>query len=162
MVRPSGSKGFGAQYKNAFGDRDESSKPYRGAVFVGVLAAGLFGAGAAHAAPGINYQNGLGNEIGLGDHGSGKSADVKASGANSQALAINTGLNLFSESPSFASAKGDGATAVSIDGYTAVTGANSHGFAAHTAWCGCRHQKRAASGKLVICPCTRVPEKETS
>ena len=101
-----------------------------GAVFVGVLAAGLFGAGAAHAAPGISYQNGSGNEIGLGDHGSGKSADAKASGANSQALAINTGLNLFSESPSFASAKGDGATAVSIDGYTAVTGSNSHGFAA--------------------------------
>ena len=101
-----------------------------GAVFVGTVTAGMFGAGSASAAPGISYQNGSGNEIGLGDHGDGKSADAKASGENSQALAINTGLNLFSKSPSVASADGDGATAVSIDGYTAVTGSNSHGFAA--------------------------------
>jgi hypothetical protein len=96
----------------------------------GVDAAGRVGAGSAQAAPGISYQNGSGNEIGLGDHGEGKSADAKATGANSQALAINTGLNLFGKSASFASADGGGATAVSIDGYTAVTGSNTHGFAA--------------------------------
>ena len=101
-----------------------------GAVFVGTVAAGMVGAGSASAAPGISYQNGSGNEIGLGDHGDGKSADAKASGENSQALAINTGLNLFGKSASFASADGDGAMAVSIDGYTMVTGSNSHGFAA--------------------------------
>ena len=101
-----------------------------GAMFVGAVLAGLACAGSAQAAPGISYQNGSGNEIGLGDHGDGKSADAKATGKNSQALAINTGLNLFSNKPSSASAKGDGATAVSIDGYTAVTGSNSHGFAA--------------------------------
>jgi hypothetical protein len=96
----------------------------------GLSAAGMIGAATAFAAPGISYQNGSGNEIGIGDHGKGASADAHASGTNSQALAINTGLNLFGKSPSFASAKGDGATAVSIDGYTAVTGSNSHGFAA--------------------------------
>ena len=37
---------------------------------------------------------------------------------------------MFGNSPSFANADGDGATAVSIDGYTSVTGSNSHGFAA--------------------------------
>jgi hypothetical protein len=100
-----------------------------GAVFVGAVISGMVGAGSASAAPGISYQNGSGNEIGLGDHGPGASADARAKGTNSQALAIS----LFSsapKSPSFAKADGDGATAVSIDGYTSVTGSNTHGFAA--------------------------------
>ena len=101
-----------------------------GAVFIGAVLAALVGAGPAQAAPSISYQNGSGIEIGLGDHGNNKSADAQAKGENSQALAINTGLNLFSNKPSFAKADADGATAVSIDGYTAVTGSNSHGFAA--------------------------------
>lgn len=100
-----------------------------GAAFVGAVFTGMVGAGAASAAPGISYQNGSGNEIGLGDHGPGKSADAQASGENSQALAISL-FGSAPTSPSFARADGDGATAVSVDGFTSVTGSNSHGFAA--------------------------------
>jgi hypothetical protein len=103
-----------------------------GTVFVPAVTAGMVGATPAFAGPtptpsgpGISYQNGSGQPV---TFGSGATADAK--GTNSQALAINTGLNLFGKSPSYASARGDGATAVSIDGYTKVYGSNSHGFAA--------------------------------
>jgi hypothetical protein len=103
-----------------------------GAVFVGAVTAGMFGAGAAQAGPapapigpGISYQNGSGQPVTFGS-----GAIAQAKGTNSQALAINTGLNLFGKSPSYAGANGEGATAVSIDGYTKVYGSNNHGFAA--------------------------------
>jgi len=106
-----------------------------GAVFVAAVTAGMVGATPASAGPapapkppsgpGISYQNGSGKPVTFGS-----GATAKAEGTNSQALAINTGLNLFGPNYSHAQADGDGATAVSIDGFTSVTGSNTHGFAA--------------------------------
>lgn len=102
-----------------------------GAAFTGAVIAGSLGAGSASAAPsetgngpGISYSANGGPSNGFGN---GVSTVTK--GENGQALAIRTGL--VPGATSHAAAYGDGATAVSIDGYTVVNGSNSHGF---TGW----------------------------
>jgi hypothetical protein len=101
-----------------------------GAVFVGAIAAGLVSAAPAFAGPGINYDNGTGGT------GNVKFGDTSATGATaiagtgSQALAINTGLNLNPIPGSRAAAGPGGNTAVAIDGITLVAGENNNGFSA--------------------------------
>ena len=97
-----------------------------GAAFVGAVVTGLIGAGSAQAAPGISVSVDGHKPVGIGDPNPLTGASAKSS-KGSVALAVKTGLNGVG---SFANADGDGATAVSIDGYTSVTGSNSHGFAA--------------------------------
>lgn len=91
------------------------------ALVAGLGVAVLTGAGSAHAAPGISFDPGPGDPIGIGDN-SVNGARATATG-NNQALAIS----IFR--PATAHADGDGTginTAIAIDGYAGVTNGHSN------------------------------------
>ena len=97
-----------------------------GSVLAAGVIASLFGAGAASAAPGVSVNVG-GTEVGVGDHGTDKSADAQASKGN-VAVAINTGLLPPGSSAVSANAiTGSGNSAFALDGRADVYGGtNNH------------------------------------
>ena len=92
-----------------------------GSVLAAGVAASLFGAGSAAAAPGVSFSSN-GNEVGIGDHGPTATASgaraVSTNGNN--ALAISTGL-----SPQGADASATGGSsnnAFATDGVSSIVG----------------------------------------
>ena len=90
-----------------------------GSVLAAGVAAGLFGAGTASAAPGISYSDDSGHHVNIGDTHSDTGATALATPGN-RALAVS----VFA--PSQASANGLNNNAFAFDGVTGVGGGNDN------------------------------------